>query len=175
MPKYIANLRERITETARRQLLDGGYSTMTIRSISEECGIAVGTVYNYYKSKDDIIATFMLADWLEITADMKKNVDAAQSPGEAVDAVNAGLEKFISIYSSLPEDEKARASFGAAGPKWHLKLRSQLAGILKPCCERWARCYTDEFEDFIAAEILAMTTEGKYKKHRLHLLEHFQE
>ena len=175
LPKYIANLREKITETAGKQLLSGGYSSMTIRSISEECGIAVGTVYNYFKSKDDIIATFMLADWLRITADMKTAVDAAENAGEAVDAVNDGLAQFISIYSNLPEDEKARASFGAAGRHWHFKLRSQLATILRPCCIKWAKCYTDEFEDFVAAEILAMTTENKYQKHRLHLMEHFKE
>ena len=32
----------------------------TVRSVAAGCGVAVGTVYNYFSSKDMLIAAFML-------------------------------------------------------------------------------------------------------------------
>ncbi|MBQ3897679.1 MAG: helix-turn-helix transcriptional regulator, partial [Clostridia bacterium] len=63
MPKIIANLEDTIIEQANIQLFEKGYSDMTMRSVAEACGIAVGTVYNYYKSKDMMVAKIMLRDW----------------------------------------------------------------------------------------------------------------
>ena len=51
MPKIIENIREKLLEEARRQVMDQGYSTMTIRSVASVCGVGVGTVYNYFESK----------------------------------------------------------------------------------------------------------------------------
>ena len=50
MPKIIANVREQIIEVAKRQIEELGYENTTIRSVAKGCGIAVGTVYNYFSS-----------------------------------------------------------------------------------------------------------------------------
>ena len=65
MPKIIENLREELLAEAKKQIAERGYKNTTIRSVAAECGIAVGTVYNYFKSKDMLIASFILVDWLE--------------------------------------------------------------------------------------------------------------
>ena len=52
MPKIIENLDQRLKEEARRQIRESGYSAMTIRSVAAACGVGVGTVYNYYPSKE---------------------------------------------------------------------------------------------------------------------------
>ena len=36
----------------------------TASSVANGCGIGVGTVYNYFSSKDMLIASFMAEDWL---------------------------------------------------------------------------------------------------------------
>ena len=63
MPKIIQNAREQLLATAQKQIAERGYAATTIRSVAGECGLAVGTVYNYFKSKDLLIASFMAADW----------------------------------------------------------------------------------------------------------------
>ena len=63
MPKIIENIRQNLLEEARRQVLQEGYSALTVRSVAAACGISVGTVYNYFPSKDMLIASFMLEDW----------------------------------------------------------------------------------------------------------------
>ena len=68
MPKIIENLESRLMEEAKRQIEESGYGAVTIRSVAKGCGVGVGTVYNYFPSKDDLVASFMLADWKECLA-----------------------------------------------------------------------------------------------------------
>ena len=59
MPKIIDNLREALIKEAKYQVNKYGYAGMTIRSVAKECGIGIGTIYNYFKSKEDLILAFM--------------------------------------------------------------------------------------------------------------------
>ena len=63
MPKIINNLEENILSAARRLVAEQGYAAVTMRAIAKECGIAVGTFYNYYPSKDAMLAACLLHDW----------------------------------------------------------------------------------------------------------------
>ena len=59
--------KELITEHRRKQILDAalvvfskkGYGEATIPDIAREAGIAVGTIYNYYPSKRDILVSVL--------------------------------------------------------------------------------------------------------------------
>ena len=50
MPKIIENLRSQRLSEAKKQISERGYKNTTIRSVASGCGVAVGTVYNYFKS-----------------------------------------------------------------------------------------------------------------------------
>ena len=63
MPKIIENLREKLVCEAKRQVEELGYANLTIRSVAAVCGVGVGTVYNYFSSKDSLVAAFLLEDW----------------------------------------------------------------------------------------------------------------
>ena len=56
MPKVIPEVREKLLTTVRNRLLKDGPDAVSLRSIAKECGIAVGTVYNYFPNKDMLIA-----------------------------------------------------------------------------------------------------------------------
>ncbi|MDM7998476.1 MAG: TetR/AcrR family transcriptional regulator [Dehalococcoidia bacterium] len=59
--------KELITERRRRQILDAalavfstkGYGEATISDIAREAGIAVGTIYNYYPSKREVLVSIL--------------------------------------------------------------------------------------------------------------------
>ena len=63
MPKLLDNIKEKAIEEARREMLSDGYRAMTIRRVAKELGIAVGTLYNYFSSKEYLAACVMLEDW----------------------------------------------------------------------------------------------------------------
>ena len=71
VPKIIENVREQLLEEAKRQIRENGYSKTTIRSVAGACRLGVGTVYNYFESKDMLIASFMLEDWMECLGEMQ--------------------------------------------------------------------------------------------------------
>jgi len=59
--------KERVTEQRRKQILDAalavfsrkGYGEATIPDIAREGGMAVGTIYNYYPSKRDVLVSVL--------------------------------------------------------------------------------------------------------------------
>ena len=59
-------------------LIFKGYNSLNIRDLVKECDIAIGTFYNYYKNKDEIVNAIIKADWEKIiasTAAKMKNQD----------------------------------------------------------------------------------------------------
>ena len=71
MPKLIENLRERILADARQTLTDEGYRALSMRGLARRAGVAPGTLYNYFSSKDELVATIALADWRQVTSRME--------------------------------------------------------------------------------------------------------
>ena len=63
MPKKIENLKDMILQDARIILKKQGYEQLAIRKVANDCHIAVGTVYNYFPSKEMLAAYVMLEDW----------------------------------------------------------------------------------------------------------------
>ena len=53
-PRQVAR-QTKILATAREMLEEGGYDGLTMRGLAREAGVAQGTLYNLYGSKDDLI------------------------------------------------------------------------------------------------------------------------
>ena len=153
MPKIIENLREELLTEAKRQIAERGYKNTTIRSVAAECGIAVGTVYNYFKSKDMLIASFILVDWLEcvrsIAAQPKENRRAY------LEFIHISLFKFEEKYKALFSDSDAMAAFSSASGERHGQLRNQLTDLIMPIADER---FTAEF---VAEAMLTWTTGGR--------------
>lgn len=63
MPKVLTNVKEDILKIARDTLINSGYDKISMRDIANQCGIATGTLYNYFKSKQEIIGCIISSDW----------------------------------------------------------------------------------------------------------------
>ena len=114
MPKIINKLEENILAAARRLVAEQGYAAVTMRAIAKECGIAVGTFYNYYPSKDAMLAACLLHDWQTALASAGERTAAAQSAEEAVGAVFDAVRAFQEPNRSIFSDEGARPSAAGA-------------------------------------------------------------
>ena len=155
MPKIIENLREKLTAEAYRQVQDCGYSALTIRSVATACGVGVGTVYNYFASKDALVAAFMLEDWQQAMAVISGTAENADSPRPVLECIHQQLHHFILQYQSIFADEAALANFSGSPSPYHSLLRRQLAQPLGKFCP-------EEFTaEFIAEAMLTWTVAGK--------------
>ena len=155
MPKIIENVREKLIEEARRQVAEQGYAKTTIRSIAGACGLASGTVYNYFPSKDVLFAAFMLADWEKCLNAMK--TCATGDVRAFLGHVCGCLREYIDSHSGLLFDKDASAPFAAAFPKMHTLLRSQIADVITPVCGG----HEPFFAEFVAESLLSWTSAGK--------------
>ena len=105
MPKIIENVREQLLDEAKRQITECGYAKTTIRSVSKSCGLAIGTVYNYFPSKDMLIASVMAEDWKLCLQQLEKN--ASGEPEKIIQGIYDGLFGFMQKYHVLFCDSDA--------------------------------------------------------------------
>lgn len=155
MPKIIENLKDRLLAEAKRQLELGGYESVTIRSIAKGCGVGVGTVYNYFPSKEDLIATHLLEDWDDCLAAIQAAADASEVPRPVLQCMYAQLVAFARRHESVFRAEAAVSGFAGSFRRYHSLLRSQLAAPLSKFCG------TEFAAQFAAESLLTWSMAGK--------------
>lgn len=161
MPKIIENVQENLLREARKQVLEQGYSAMTIRSVASACGISIGTVYNYFPSKDMLVASFMLEDWQTCMEAIRKCSEEYVNPKIVLKCVYEELKIFTQNYMPLFQDENAEISFASAFPKRHRQLRGQIANLLQKICAMQDKADADFLAEFLAENMLTWTLANK--------------
>lgn len=154
MPKIIDNIREKLLTEAKKQLMEIGYSAMTIRSVAKECKVGVGTVYNYFASKDMLVASFMLEDWQECLDKIVETSNRSENVEEVLSVIYEQLKIFAQKYDSLFHDENAEQSQSRNSGFRHKMLRKQIAKPLKKFCSGEN---VDFMAEFLAENMLTWT------------------
>lgn len=75
-----------IALAAVRLFAGRGYAAVSMRAIAEEVGIQVGALYNYFPTKQAILATVMISHMSELLEAFENAVDAAQNPLRQLEA-----------------------------------------------------------------------------------------
>ena len=155
MPKIIENLESKLLEAARHQVAEAGYSAMTIRSVAKACGVGVGTVYNYFPSKDALLATYMLADWSQCIREIQAVSAASEAPLRVVTCICHQLIRYARQNQHIFQDPAAASAIAGSFSRYHGLLRSQLAAPLRKFCRN------DFTAEFIAESLLTWTMAGR--------------
>ena len=159
MPKIIENVREQLLNEARKQIAQNGYANTTIRSVAKACGLGIGTVYNYFSSKDMLIASFMADDWKQCLKEIEHNV--SNDAKKVFESMYHSLSYFVQKYSALFSDSDATKVYATAFSVRHEQLRSQLAGYIRPICDN-AKVEDKEFlAEWLAESVLTWTVRQK--------------
>jgi AcrR family transcriptional regulator len=161
MPKIINDLQEKILKEAKRQVFENGYTSMTIRSVAQECGIAIGTIYNYYPSKDYLTASFVLNDWIPLTEELNEKCKSTEKPMEAFHYIYMMLGNFISDYQPLFQENGAVKSVSITFHSRHCELRGQLAEMIHGICMEKAKSPSQFLPEFIAESLLTWSAEQR--------------
>ena len=161
MPKIIENIREKLLEEAKRQVSESGYSSMTIRSVATACGVGTGTVYNYFPSKDMLVASFMLEDWMLCMQAIEQGVAEAEDAKAALYCMHQELLTYKEKYTNLFTDENAEAGYIAASSQRHHLLCTQLAEPLKTWTSKQNKVDAAFLAEFLAENMLTLTMAGK--------------
>ena len=154
MPKIIERLEQSLIEEAKKQIEQSGYSAMTIRSVAKACGVGVGTVYNYFSSKEDLVATHLLEDWKQCITAINAVSTYSAAPRPVALCIYDQLVSFSLRHQAIFRDEGAAASFAGSFGKYHGMLRQQLAQPLRKFCS------SDFAATYLAEALLTWTMAG---------------
>jgi AcrR family transcriptional regulator len=72
--------RARVVDAAMALAAKGGYEAVQMRAVSQEADVALGTIYRYFASKDQLL----IAALDQLAADMEETVAAAPPVGSTV-------------------------------------------------------------------------------------------
>lgn len=136
MPKIIQNLRERLLSAAKEMLLREGYAALTMRGVADACGVAVGTMYNYFPSKEMLAASVMLEDWLLALGEVRTACATAPDVKSALGAVRDEVARFSARYAPTWENYSVQGSQQPEFSRRHRLLVRQLADCIQPVLDR---------------------------------------
>ncbi len=86
--------RNAILKAAKETFFERGFIEATVDNIAERCGLAKGTIYLYFKSKEEIYVSLMTKGLQLLKGDMGKAVSPDLSTVEA-------LERLLDVYYSF--------------------------------------------------------------------------
>jgi len=155
MPKVIENLREKILTEANKQMQEVGYGTMTIQSIAKACGVGVGTVYNYFSSKDEILIACVAAAWMECMETIRAVAKYSPTYEAVIHCIYDQIRTFGEQHDYYFRDDAAASSVDGAIFRYMWFLSSQLAEPLRKYCK------SDSEAQIIAEALLAWIRTGK--------------
>ena len=151
MPKLIENISRQLLEETGRQLAAQGYARTTIRSVAGACGLGVGTVYNYFPSKEHMVASYVARDWARTLETME--AEPASDPRARLETIHRQLLAFTQHHRVLFSDQDAARAAAGVMLSRHLQLREQLAALIEPIAPS-----SDGFDArFIAEALLTWT------------------
>lgn len=99
MPKIIKDLRARIINTAIHIFNEEGFNAIDMRKIARECKIAVGTLYNYFPKKKELMYEVFNNLWKESMDELDRFMEESQ-PGESL------LENYITAFHREMDKKK---------------------------------------------------------------------
>lgn len=62
----IVTSKEEVLRVSRELIQTNGWSAISIRAVAGACGVSVGTIYNYFDSKSDLIRATIESVWCDI-------------------------------------------------------------------------------------------------------------
>ena len=94
--------RERILTAAERIFARRGFFAAKVSDVAKEAGVADGTIYLYFKSKDDLLISLFERRMQQVTDTLRTAVTGIKSPRDQ-------LKTFIKTYLQLVHDEPTAA------------------------------------------------------------------
>ena len=155
MPKIIEELRETILANTKEILLAEGYDALTVRSVAKASGIAVGTVYNYFPSKDMMVASVMLGDWMAALEKMREDVLQAPDAVEGMRQMSLRIREFSERYSLTWEQYRAGVGAVIFYRERHKQLVAQLTELTELLLARHDGWKQENLAEFLAENLLA--------------------
>ncbi|MBQ6223193.1 MAG: TetR/AcrR family transcriptional regulator [Solobacterium sp.] len=137
MPRTSKVSIEEILDTAKRMLLDKDGEAFSMRNIAKECGISVGTIYNYYPDKDTLMEEIMIQDWNIALQKMSEVSENASDLVEGLSGIIEAMREFIMIYRHIWMKHGNVPGTFQLRDAYHNRLVREVSGSVRHLLERF--------------------------------------
>jgi len=134
--KRVGNKREKIINAAAKFFGEKGYHNTTTSEIAEAAGVAAGTIYIYFTSKEELIVA-VFEEFLG------RHMERLQAGVESVDGPIARIRRLMTLGLELMESNPESA-------KIFLSQLRQSTTMIKTVAKRSSRAYKDIIESVLA-------------------------
>ncbi len=99
--KHKADRHQRIVEAAARMFRTQGYDSVKMEAIAAAAEVSIGTIYNYYKNKGDLLVAIVSMEVHEVLAAGERVIaDPPRNPEKAVAKLIANYIEHALVYLS---------------------------------------------------------------------------
>jgi len=138
-------VRGNILKVTRRLLMSQGYNKTTIRQIIKECDIKIGTVYHYFKNKEEIFLNVVLSLVDRVAIIVDTSIDKTDISHRMAKELKMHIEIIL-------DDEKSRELYLVA---YQSPLISKI--ILEKRIERLNVLFADKKKKYTKPELIAFS------------------
>jgi AcrR family transcriptional regulator len=125
MKNIAANKRQHIVEAAARVFARNGYSNAVVADIAVEANIGKGTVYAYFKSKEDLF--FAVFEWFQKKTEIAATVGISALGGSASDRLKVLNDTLMGLWDEIKDVFVLVMEFWAASSSTQMRQRFKAA------------------------------------------------
>jgi AcrR family transcriptional regulator len=101
MSRVIENPKQLILSKAKEILYNEGFAKLSMRNLSKACDIALGTIYNYYPTKKELVVDMMTDYWHEYFYRIECVSSSDCSIYEKLNRIYDELKIFIETFKTV--------------------------------------------------------------------------
>lgn len=168
----VVTSREKILEVCRELVADKGLPAVNMRTVAEHCHVALGSLYYYFPSKDDLLIATIESVWADILKldDLSPSqMNFAEFTTQLTVRIKCGINKYPNFFTAhaMSLSSAGRAKGCESMQRYLTLVRSRMLDILKCDAQIDSEVFTGDFSreqlvDFILASIMAAMSQRNF-------------
>jgi AcrR family transcriptional regulator len=131
MPKIIKDAKETIVREARALLSESNAAKLNMRTLAESAGIAAGTLYNYFPSKEDLIVAVIKEDWEKMLSAAEKRLSSASSAIKGLEIIFDAISQYTAERATLWSTIRASKKFQEKHLEYHKEMIDRISDCVR--------------------------------------------
>ena len=173
----IVTSREAILQVCRRIVSEKGLSALNMRAVAQDCGVALGSLYHYFSSKDELVLATIESVWQDIfqrNQPTRTDLPFPEYVEWIFESVRNGVKEYLNFFTahSLSVARTGKSNAKDTMEQYLSHLKTGMAEALHADSAVRSNAFSaafseQEFLDFVLTSLLVLLVEQKKDCHVL--------
>lgn len=151
MNKIVTSEKE-ILDICKNIVVEKGLQAVSMRAVAKRCNVAVGSIYNYYDSKDDLIISTIKSIWMEIINEVDFNYDTndfIEYLSKLFNQIHYGCKKYPNFFTvhALSFTKSSKEKGRQAMDDYFNEIKDNMLKALKNDLKIKKSLFSDDFKE----------------------------